>query len=127
MRSSKRENGMSTLIVAHPGPLRDGMEALLASVPRVKVIGEESSVEGAMRKAVCRVDLLLVDGAYPEHEIRRLLRRCLAGCPKMRIIVFANNTREARRAHGLDVDAVFMTGRPADQFVRMVEDLLQAS
>lgn len=125
MRSSRRECQMSTLIVAHPGPLRDGVEALLASVPRVKVLVEEASVEGAMRKAARPVDLLLVDGSYSEGEIRRLLKRCLATCPEMRSIVYANNARQTQQAYRLDVDAVFMTGRPADQFVRMVEELLQ--
>ena len=128
MRRLNRENVMATLIVAHPGPLRDGMEALLASMPRVRVIGKVGSIDGAMRKAAVRhVGLLLVDASFPEQEVRRLLRRYLAAYPGMRAIVFANTIREVERAHGLEVDAVFVTGRPADQFVSMVEDLLRQS
>jgi len=119
---------MATLIVAHPGPLRDGMEALLASMPRVRVIGKLGSIDGAMRKAAVRpVGLLLVDASFPEQDVRRLLRRYLAAYPGMRAMVFANTIREGERAQALEVDAVFVTGRPADQFVSMVEDLLQQS
>ena len=126
MRNGRCETQMSTLIVAQPGPLRDGIEALLASVPRVQVIGEEASIKGAMRTPTCSVDLLLVDGSYPEEQIRRLLRRCLTACPNMRSIVFANNSRQVEQAHRLEVDAVFMTGRRPAQFVTMVEELLVA-
>ena len=124
--SSERENEMATLIVADPGPLRDGMEALLASVPRVQVIGKASDIDGAMQVVAGQpVDLLLVDGSFPGHEIRHLMGRNAGAGDRVRTIVFANTTRQARRARELDVDAVFMTGRPPDQFIGMVESLLR--
>ena len=120
-----RVREMATLIVAYPGPLWDGVEALLASVPRVGVIGKVESIEGAMRKAAAhRVDMLLVDGSFPEEGIRRLLGRCATTGGGVRTIVFANTARQARRVRRLSVDAVFTTGRPAGQLVSVVEDLL---
>jgi DNA-binding NarL/FixJ family response regulator len=126
IRRAMREQDTATLIVARPGPLRDGVEALLASVPRIRVTGKVGSIESALGEAAAHsIDLLLVDGSFPEEEIRRLLARCLAAADGVRAIVIANTARQAQRAQGLEVDAVFVTGRPAHQFVGMVEGLLQ--
>jgi DNA-binding NarL/FixJ family response regulator len=119
------EDRVSTLIVARPGPLRDGMEALLASVHQVQVIGKAGRAAKALCIASgCPLDLLLIEAGLPCDGVSRVLAFCRGQRPGLRCIVLADNAQEAREARALEVDAVFLQGFPPDRFVRTVERLL---
>jgi DNA-binding NarL/FixJ family response regulator len=119
------ENTALALIVGCGGPLRDGIEALLASVHNVEVIGKVDRVSRALRTvAECPVDLILIDAALPGRQASRLIRLSLRRRPNLRLIVVANDPEQARQATTFGVSAVVLTGLPPDQFVRMVERVL---
>ena len=114
-----------TLIVARPGPLRDGVEALLASIHQIEVIGKVGRVSTAVRIAGERpLDLLLVDAGLLHGGVRQLVASCQNLHRGLRCVVLADNIRQVREARDLGVDAVFLQGFPADRFVRTVERLL---
>lgn len=119
------ENGALTLIVTRPGPLRDGVEALLASVDQIKVVGRTGRVSRAVRFVAERpVDLLLVEAGFPGGAVGRLLTLCQRERPGMRSIVLADDGEQMQEARASGADAVFLKGFPADRFVRTVERLL---
>lgn len=119
------ENRALTLIVAKPGPLRDAIEALLASVERVEVVGKTARVSTALRIAALHpLDLLLLEAGLPTSANRQLFQMCRRERPSLRSIVLADDGEQVREARSFGADAVFLKGFPADRFVRTVERLL---
>lgn len=114
-----------TLIVVRPGPLREGVEALMATVSRVEIIGPVEVAAPALRLVrERRPDLLLLDAGLPGDESVRLLRICRTDHAGLRCIVLADDAAQAREARAAGADAVFLKGFPADRFVQTVERLL---
>jgi len=119
------ENLALALIVARPGPLRDGIEALLASVSQVEVVGKVELASTALSIAAERqLDLLLLDAGLAGGESGRLLQICRHQHPRLCCIALADNAEQERVAKASGVDAVFLKGFPADRFVETVEKLL---
>ena len=119
------ENQALTLIVIRPGPLRDGVEALLASVDQVEVVGRTGRVSRAMRVVTEHpVDLLLAEAGFARGVVGRLLALCQRERPGMRSIVLADDGEQVQEARASGADAVLLKGFPADRFVRTVEQLL---
>lgn len=113
------------LIVARPGPLRDGVEALMATVPRTEIVGKVEAASSALRVVFeHRPDLLLLDAGLPENESWSALRYCRIEHPELRCIVLADDAEQVQEARAAGADAVFLKGFPADRFVRTVERLL---
>mgnify|MGYP006285223617 FL=1 len=121
------ENRVLTVIVARPGPLREGIEALLASVAQVEIVGKSEFASSALSIAAeCRVDLLLLDAGLPADAVMSVLHACRRRRPKLRCIALADNAAQEQAARDLGADAVFLKGYPAAQFVETVEGLLSS-
>jgi DNA-binding NarL/FixJ family response regulator len=119
------ENRALTLIVVRPGPLRDGVEALMATVSQIEIIGKVEAASSALRLVFeSRPDLLLLDAGLPGEESWSVLRYCRIEHPGLRCIVLADNAEQVQEASAAGADAVFLKGFPADKFVRTVERLL---
>lgn len=119
------ENRALTLIVVRPGPLRDGVEALMASVSQIEIIGKVAAASSALRLVFeRRPDLLLLDAGLPGAESWSVLRYCRVEHPGLRCIILADNADQVREARDEGADAVFLKGFPADRFVSTVEQLL---
>lgn len=113
------------LIVARPGPLREGMEALLASVPQVELVATVGRASAALSVAVAQpLDLLLLDAGLPDDDDCRLLRLCRRQRADLRCIALADDTAQEQAARAAGADAVFLKGFPADAFAETVEQLL---
>lgn len=114
-----------TLIVARPGPLRDGIEALLASVPEVEVLGEVHQPSRALSLAAQHsLDLLLLEAGPAGGKNWRVLSRLQGQHPGLRSIVLADDIEQVRQARAAGADAVFLKGFPPHRFVRTVERLV---
>lgn len=119
------ENRVLTLIVVRPGPLRDGVEALMASVSQIEIIGKVDAASAALRLVFeHRPDLLLLDAGLPRAETWSVMRYCRIEHPELRCIILADDAEQVREATNAGADAVFLKGFPADKFVSTVERLL---
>ena len=119
------ENRALVLIVVRPGPLRDGVEALMATVPRTEIVGKVESASSALRLVFrCHPDLLLLDASLPGGESWNVLTHCRKEHPGLRCIVFANDAEQVRKGRIAGADAVFLHGYPAEEIVGTVERLL---
>jgi DNA-binding NarL/FixJ family response regulator len=119
------ENRVLTLIVVRSDSLREGVEALLASIERIDVVERTGRIAAAMRVvAECPVDLLLIEAGLPKDAGPRLLAACRREHPGIRSIVLADDGEQAQEARASGADAVLLKGFPADRFVRTVERLL---
>ncbi len=119
------ETRVLTLIVARPGPLREGVEALLASVPQVEVVATVGQASTAFSVVVAQpLDLLLLDASLADDEGCRLLRLCRRQQTGLRCIALADDAAQERTARDAGADAVFLKGFPADKFAETLEALL---
>lgn len=120
------EHRALTLIVARPGPLREGIEALLASVPAIRVVDGVGRASTALSIAADQpLDLLLLDVGLPGDEASRILASCRRQRPGLRCIALADNLAQEQVAKALGAEAVFLKGFPADRFADTVEALLR--
>jgi DNA-binding NarL/FixJ family response regulator len=119
------ENRALVLIVVRPGPLRDGVEALMTTVSRIEIVGKVESASSALRLVLsCRPDLVLLDAGLPGDEGWNVLAHCRREHPGLRCILFADDTEQVREGRAAGADAVFLKGFPAEEIVGTVERLL---
>jgi len=122
------ENRALILIVVRPGPLRDGVEALMATVSRAEIVGKAESASSALSLVLrCHPDLLLLDAGLPGGESWNVLTHCRREQPGLRCIVFADDAEQVWESRAAGADAVFLKGVPAEEIVGTVEKLLFGS
>jgi DNA-binding NarL/FixJ family response regulator len=114
-----------TVLVGRPGPLRDGLHALVATIPDVEVVGEASDAS-AMQRLVARFQptLVLLDTDLFRDADWTVLGQIKAEWPETRCLALAETGEQHREAEAVDADAVLFKGFPAARFVETIVDLL---
>jgi DNA-binding NarL/FixJ family response regulator len=111
------------LIVAKPGPLRDGLQALVGALPRVRP-AEHDDVESALRNGNRRgkVALVLLDAGLVGDGMGAALRSMKGKWPQARYIALVDDVRQHHSAAMAGADIVLMKGfRPS----RLVETIVR--
>lgn len=117
--------GASALIIAQPGPLRDGLEALVGTMPQVgsvEVMGEVASACGATFNQ-CPA-LVLLDAHLTDDDVWLAVRRVKRKWPGARTIVLAGSVEQQEAAEAAGADAVLLQGLPAGRLVAAIVRLL---
>lgn len=99
------------LVVAKPGLVRDGLQAVLSAVPEIDTLEpaeDRTSALGRLRSH--RLDLVILDSSLSEGELCTTLRQINEGWPDVRCIVIADSPRQGRRLEALGADAVLIAG-----------------
>jgi DNA-binding NarL/FixJ family response regulator len=119
------QDNTSVLIVARPGPLREGLGALMSAIPQIDRIDEVDGASLALTRAREQRLAVVLLGTYSlGDEIWRTLRQIKAQWPKVRCVVLAENDQQQREAQAAGADAVFLNGFPAARLVSTIESLL---
>ena len=115
----------SVLIVASPGELRESLQALLATLPRVGQVLVANDGAGAL-SAIERncPELLVVDGDIPAGNAHRLLERAKQECPESRFLVLVDSTAQLNEAESAGADRAVLKGYPASQLLRTASELI---
>jgi DNA-binding NarL/FixJ family response regulator len=93
------QSKLSVLIVAKPGRLRDGLQAVVMSLPALNVIGlvdEDAALLQALAGAASA--LVLIDAALPNGEAWILLDQVRKRFPTVQCLLMVNNSRQRRLA-----------------------------
>ncbi len=89
------DNDSSVLIVASPGELREGLQALLATqfqIGRLLVANDGAEALSAIERSC--PELLVIDGNILASNVRRLLERAREECPHSRSLVLVVSTAQ---------------------------------
>jgi len=115
------------LIVARPGRIRDGLQALLTGAHRTESVRQASDGPSALRMIIAQHPaLVILDTGLPCDEVQAVLRQVMAQDPRHRCLVLAlaDNTQQRQAAGAAGADAVLFKGASATQFFATIERLL---
>jgi DNA-binding NarL/FixJ family response regulator len=118
-------DGALALIVVKPGPLRDGLQALLIAMPQVDAVEQMCDVSSALEAALERPPaLVLLDSGLAGSGIRPTLRQAKARWPQARSIFLADSVQQQCEAETVGADAVLLKGTPPERLVATIVRLL---
>ncbi len=118
-------NSILALIVAHPGPVRDGLRALLTAIPRVASLREIDDASSALRMVEQdRPALVLISVASPGDEVWNLLAQIKAKYPRTRSILLVDDVQQQQLAQAAGADGVLLKGDPASRLSATIKRLL---
>lgn len=116
---------LSALIVAGPGPLRDGLHALVKTMPQIRAVIVVTDVHSAFKAEFAfHPGLVLLEGDVAGGEISLTVTRARARWPGARTIVLAGNVRQQQQAEAAGADVVLMEGFPASGLVSTIARLV---
>jgi DNA-binding NarL/FixJ family response regulator len=115
----------SALIIARPGPLRDGLHALVNTLPQLESVNVVADIDSALRENFNPGPaLLLLDGDGSEGEVLRAVRRTQARWPESRTIILVSSVEQQDHAEAAGADAVVLQGFQPGRLVAAVLELL---
>lgn len=113
-----------TLIVAQPGPLREGLRAALSTMPHLVVIGEADGAASALEMDLhCAPALVVLSADRPGRGALDAWRQIQARWPEARCIILANTVQQREMARTAGVDTVLLKGFAAGKLFAAVETL----
>jgi DNA-binding NarL/FixJ family response regulator len=116
------------LIVARPGPLRDGLRALLTTVPQIELVGQVDNAPSALKMvAERRPAVVLLNPDLPGDEVWTVLKGIKAEGSQTRCIVLADNIQQQQVAKAAGADYALLKGFAATRLLRTIESLLSSA
>ena len=118
---------MLALIVARPGPVCDGLVALLGASPDVRKIVQVARAEDAWDfvQSICP-DLTLIYDSPLTSDIANLISQMKASCG-WPVLIIVNSEEDRQTAVAHDADVVVMEGLPSSKLAAQIISLLQQS
>ena len=114
-----------TLIIARPGRLRDGLLALVTTIPQIKIVGlmdYETSVLWMVDRY--QPALVVLDCSLFGDEVRSWVEHIKALQPQTQCLVMANSAHQQELAVAGGAGEVLLKGFPATELFSSVERLL---
>jgi DNA-binding NarL/FixJ family response regulator len=119
------KHSSTALIVASPGPLRDGLQALMMAMPQMGVVDEAGDLSSALKISLNHhPDLILLDSGLADADIWMAVRQTKARWPKARCVFLADDVRQQQQAEAAGADAAILKGFPAAKLMLIIVKLL---
>ena len=121
-----KRNYASTLIIAKPGHLSDGLRSLLAAIPQIGAVEQTSDSQSALRlvEEHCP-NLVLLDFDLLDIRVLTALRMLKHKCPESRYLVMAHDVGQQQEARDAGADAVVLVGTAPWELASIVTQLYQ--
>ncbi len=113
------------LIVARPGPVRDGLWMLLTTLPELGPVDLAEDADSVLQMSAERHhSLVLLDSSLSHAEIITVLSRYKSMPEENRTLVLADDTEQSSAGEAAGADAVLRKGFPATELVATLRRLL---
>lgn len=114
--------GLTAVIVARPGPVRDAWRALLAALPRVRDIEQVEAAPAALQAvARLRPALIVIDADLVERAPAEVLGQIQALAPATRRVVFTERPEDLPAGAA---ELLVAAGTAAGEVAAALENLL---
>jgi DNA-binding NarL/FixJ family response regulator len=116
---------VSVLIVARPGRMREGLRALLRTIPRIEIIEQVDHGSAALEMVMQEHStLVLLDSSLPSDEMWTALKQIKAEWPQTQCIVVADTLRQQEMAQASSADGVLLKGFAAETLFTTIGEVL---
>jgi DNA-binding NarL/FixJ family response regulator len=113
------------LVVARPGPLRNGLQAVMTTMPQIEILAETTDPSTLLRMGdEIQPDIVLLDADLPEEQVWAAVRRIKEEWSQTRSIVLVKDSQQQQRAQAAGADVVLIKGHPAARLIAIIEGLL---
>ena len=118
-------DSVSVLIVARPGRTREGLRALLRTIPRIEIVGEVGQGSAALEMVTReRPALVLLNSSLPFEEAWMALKQIKAEWPQTQCIVVADNIPQQGLAQAAGADGVLLKGFATETLFTTIDEVL---
>ncbi len=118
MQPTEPQSQLRTLVVSAPGIMGESLRAMLASFPRITIVGSAAGCLSARNMARdLAPDLVVIDANLPEPEVLTLLEELNNGPSSPRAVIFINTTSQKKRALAAGADAALWRSDPSQLLV----------
>lgn len=122
------KGNMSALIAAQPGPLRDGLRAMLMIMPQIETVNLAGDAPSAVRAvAEHHPALVLLDTSLPDERVSTMVRMIKANEVRSRCLVLADDFQQLREAKAAGADVALVKGFRAAKLFEIISELLSDS
>jgi DNA-binding NarL/FixJ family response regulator len=99
------------VIVAQPGRVRDGLQALLMAMPQIQIVGLANDLPSALTITVERApDLVLLDADLQNGGYATALGQIKHRWPETRCLVLTNSVHQCQEARSAGADEALLKG-----------------
>lgn len=118
-------SGASLLVVARPGRLRQGLQALLRTIPEIEIVGQaDCDAEALVLIVQQQPSLVLLDSSLAFPDVLTVLAEIKRAYPQIRCIVLVENVQQQGAAREEGADVALITGFSAKVLHAAIHDLL---
>jgi len=119
---------VSLLLVARPGRMRDGLQALLRTIPEIEIVGQVDCESQALALiSQQQPNLVLLDSSLTLQEMLPTIMQIKGGYPRTRCIVLVENVQQQGVAREAGVDAALITGFSAEVLHATIDQVLMSA
>jgi DNA-binding NarL/FixJ family response regulator len=120
--------GITIAIIAPPGPIRDGLQALLASISRCdRILVLDGAALSRDRLDPSRPDVALIDAGPLDTAIGQALQHIRSTWPQARCLVLVDDVDQRATALAAGAAGAFLKDGRADELASAVERLIASS
>ena len=113
MVPDKGRGDMIALLVVRPGPLRDGLNALLSAMPEIRMVAQAEDIDAALSFLARQcVELVLIKLDTGDRRLLGPVMEMRALCPDTRVVALIEDERDRQVAKASGTDLVVMIGVP---------------
>ena len=124
-RVESMNDKISALIIAKPGPLRNGLHAFLTAIPRIGTVTAVDDVASALQTDTGNLTaFVLLDSAAYDGGTAEAVRQVRARWPETGCIVLVDDIQQQREAEDTEADGTLIKGSPAAKLYSTIERLL---
>ncbi|MBI3967109.1 MAG: response regulator transcription factor [Chloroflexi bacterium] len=117
--------GVRVVVVGKPGPVRDGLCALLTAIPQIDLVDQADNLQAALPDfGQRRPALVVIDSDVADNDIVAMLLEMRTGWPDARCVAFADDPGQQRAAKAAGASAALLKGARAAEIVNILECLL---
>ena len=116
---------MIALLLIRPGPLRDGLDALMVSFPDVQLVAHSNDADAALNFCRKNNTELIVLEVRPDHsDLLNIVSEMKTLCPQANVLALIHDENDRRPAELAQVDLILSIGTPAAKLKVGIEGLV---
>lgn len=117
---------MNVLLMVRPGPLRDGLNALLSSMPEVQLVAQANDASAAIDFCQGRPnEMVIMEIKSGDRNLLTKVSDIKVLCPKGEVIALIHNDEDCELAEAAGVDLIIRVGiRAAELRERIAESVV---